>query len=81
MRNFGKDELADMDFNAYLATSSEDEDEEEGEQVEGDACRKIRDEEDESVDDGNDVKDDEDDNVKKYRVSRCFLLLDLSKIS
>lgn len=30
-RKFNKDELLDMDFNAYLASSSEEEDDEEGE--------------------------------------------------
>lgn len=61
MRKFNKDEIADMDFNAYLATSSEEEE---------------RDDDDITSADKNDVinedlKDEEDEKVMKYRV--CWI--------
>ena len=60
MRKFDKDELMDMDFKAYLASSSENEDGEKEAEVEENA-------------NGNDsAKDDEEDKIKKYRVRNFY---------
>ena len=73
MRKFNKDELADMDFKAYLATSSEeDEDDEVG-----------RDWDNEKMDDDNgdrneESKDEEDEKLNKYKVrdfSKYYIVL------
>ncbi len=66
MRKFNKDDILDMDFKAYLASSS---DEDETEVTDNIAANGK-----ESDDKGNDENEDE--AVEKYRVSsECFFVL------
>ena len=53
MRKFNKEDLLEMDFNAYLASSSDDEDPQEG---------------NENTNEDHDSSDDEDRKIDKYKV-------------
>ncbi|XP_062865978.1 ESF1 homolog [Trichomycterus rosablanca] len=64
-RNFNKDELLDMDFKAYLASSSEDEDEEEGYTAEDRTDEAPEEEKTTDVRKGKKKKEDE--QISKYR--------------
>ena len=55
MRKFKKEDLLEMDFNAYLASSSDEEDEQDG---------------DEKINEDHEFSDDEDKKIDKYKV-RC----------
>ena len=54
MRKFKKEDLLEMDFNAYLASSSDEEEPQEG---------------DENANDDHDYSEDEDKKINKYKVS------------
>ena len=54
MRKFKKEDLLEMDFNAYLASSSDEEEPQEG---------------DENTNDDHDYSEDEDKKINKYKVS------------
>ena len=74
MRKFNKDELDNMDFKAYLATSSEEEEAEEDEE------KKDEGQEFSDVNKNNESKDDEDERIDKYKVNEmlmysCFIAL------
>ena len=62
MRKFNKDELDDMDFKAYLATSSESEGDDEEKNNGG---SKVDEEDGNKIEES---KDDEDERINKYKV-------------
>ena len=72
MRKFNKDELDNMDFKAYLATSSE---EEEAEAEEEDEEKKDEGQEFSDVNKSNESKDDEDERIDKYKVNEMLMYL------
>lgn len=54
MRKFKKEDLLEMDFNAYLASSSDEEDDQDGDEI---------------MNDDHEFSDNEDKKIDKYKVS------------
>ena len=66
MRKFDKDEIMDMDFKAYIASSSEEEEGNETTQINAESAGKIENAEKEDM-------DNEDARVEKYKVCHFFV--------
>ena len=68
MRNFSKDDLLDMDFEAYLASSSDEQDPE--------SATKLNMKDRTGREEGSaGAEESEDCRIAKYRVQRCLLIL------